>query len=250
VELIVLGCGGTWPTAGGATSGYLLRHDGFNLWLDAGTGTLARLQEYVKMSEVGALVITHGHPDHMVDLYPFFYARYYGGQGPHGLPLYYPHGFFKRIGDLVGTETTEAMHTAFELNEVKPGDVLDIGPFRVTAFEMTHLGPALGYRIEANGAVLAYTGDTGPTPVVDELAKGSDVFVAEATWQDHQDLLPFHLSARQAGEHATRAGAKRLMLTHIWPSLDYDVSRRQAAEAFDGEIIIAEEGMRLEIEPS
>jgi ribonuclease BN (tRNA processing enzyme) len=98
--------------------------------------------------------------------------------------------------------------------------------------------------------VLAYTGDTGPTPVVDELAKGSDLFVAEATWQDHQDLLPFHLSARQAGEHATRAGAKRLMLTHIWPSLDYEVSRQQAAEAFDGEIIIAEEGMRLEIEPS
>jgi len=60
VELIVLGTGGTWPTAGGATSGYLLQHDGYNLWLDAGTGTLARLQEYVKMSEVGALVITNG----------------------------------------------------------------------------------------------------------------------------------------------------------------------------------------------
>jgi ribonuclease BN (tRNA processing enzyme) len=128
--------------------------------------------------------------------------------------------------------------------------VLDIGPFHVTAYEMTHLGPALGYRIEANGAVLAYTGDTGPTPVVDELAKDSDLFIAEATWQDHQDLLPFHLSARQAGQHAASAGAKRLVLTHIWPSLDYEVSRQQAAEEFDGEIIVAEEGMRLDIEPS
>jgi ribonuclease BN (tRNA processing enzyme) len=247
VELIVLGSGGTWPAAGGATSGYLLRQDGFNLWLDAGTGTLARLQEHVKMSEVGALVITHGHPDHMVDLYPFFYARFYGGQGPHGLPLYYPRGFFERIGELVGPETTRAMHTAFELHVLDPGTSMEIGPFHVRAFEMTHLGPALGYRIESDSAVLAYTGDTGPTPEIAGLARDADLLVAEATWQDMPDLLPFHLSARQAGEHAARAGAKRLMLTHIWPSLDQDVSKRQAAEEYDGEILLASEGTRIEV---
>jgi len=104
--------------------------------------------------------------------------------------------------------------------------------------------------VEANGAVLAYTGDTGPTPVIEELAKDADLFVAEATWQDGPDLLPFHLSARQAAEHATRAGAKKLVLTHIWPSLDHEVSRRQAAEAYSGEILLASEGMRLEIERS
>jgi ribonuclease BN (tRNA processing enzyme) len=250
VELIVLGCGGTWPAAGGATSGYLLREDGFNLWVDAGTGTLAKLQEYVKMADVGALMITHGHPDHMVDLYPFFYARYYGGQGPHGLPLYSPRGFFQKIGELVGPETTEAMHTAFELHVAKPGDSLEIGPFRIRVFEMTHLGSALGYRIESGGAVLAYTGDTGPTPEIEGLGRDADLFLAEATWQDMPDLLPFHLSARQAGEHATRAGAKRLMLTHIWPSLDQEVSKQQAAEAYHGEILLAAEGMTVEIGPT
>jgi ribonuclease BN (tRNA processing enzyme) len=247
VELIVLGCGGTWPAAGGATSGYLLREDGYNLWLDAGTGTLAKLQEYVKMSDVGALMITHGHPDHMVDLYPFFYARYYGGQGSHGLPLYSPRGFFEKIGDLVGPETTEAMHTAFELHVAEPGSTIEIGPFRIDVREMTHLGPALGYRIEAGGAVLGYTGDTGPTPETDDLARDADLFLAEATWQDMPDILPFHLSARQAGEAAARVGAKRLMLTHIWPSLDQEVSKQQAAEAYAGEILLATEGMRIEI---
>ncbi len=201
------------------------------------------------MADVGALMITHGHPDHMVDLYPFFYARYYGGQGPHGLPLYSPAGFFQKIGDLVGRESTEAMHTAFELHVASPGDSLQIGPFSIRVFEMAHLGPALGYRIESNGTVLAYTGDTGPTPEIDELAKDADLLVAEATWQDGPDLLPFHLSARQAAEHATRSGAKRLMLTHIWPSLDQEVSRRQAAEAYDGEILLAAEDMTLEVGP-
>src|SRR5439155_4921125 len=95
--------------------------------------------------------------------------------------------------------------------------------------------------------VLAYTGDTGPTEALDELANDSDLLLAEATWQDRDDLLPFHLSARQAAGHAKRAGARSLVLTHIWPSLDKDISREQAADAYDGRIDIAAEGMRRSV---
>jgi ribonuclease BN (tRNA processing enzyme) len=113
---------------------------------------------------------------------------------------------------------------------------------------MAHLGlPALGFRIQSDGSTLAYTGDTGPTHHVEEIARDADLFLAEATWQDRDDLLPFHMSARQAATHAREAGAARLVLTHIWPTLDREVSKAQAAEEFDGPIDAAVEGAAFEV---
>jgi len=248
MELTVLGAGGTWPSAGGATSGYLLRHDGFNLLVDAGSGTLSRLQRYVDLADVHGVVISHAHPDHFVDLYPFFYGRFYGGQGTNGVPVYAPNGFFDHAIGLVGDVSGQAMRKAFDMREIEPGDGFELGPFSVQTRPMAHLElPTLGFRIRADGTTLAYTGDTGPSPEVETIAREADLLLSEATWQDGPNLLPFHLSARQAAEHATRAGARRLVLTHIWPSLDMQVSKEQAAAAFDGEVIAASEDLRLEV---
>jgi ribonuclease BN (tRNA processing enzyme) len=246
VELIVLGSSGTWPSAGVATSGYLVRHDGFTLYLDAGSGTLANLQLHLPIADVDAIAISHEHPDHFVDLYPFFYAWHYGELGESGLPVFVPTDFSQRLADLVSIDSQVAMRTAFKFAEIAPGEGFEVGPFRVKTEPMAHLGlPALGFRIEADGSCLAYTGDTGPTHHVEDLAREADVFLSEATWQDRDDLLPFHLSARQAAVHAREAGAARLILTHIWPTLDRDVSRAQAAEAYAGPIDTAAEGMRI-----
>ena len=81
MELTVLGSAGTWPGPGGATCGHLLSHEGTHIWLDAGTGTFARLQEYIGIADIAAIVITHGHTDHFIDVVPAFYARHYGGMG-------------------------------------------------------------------------------------------------------------------------------------------------------------------------
>ena len=191
MRLTVLGCSGTWPNDGTATSGYLVQHDGFNLYLDAGTGTLANLQEHIRISDIDAIAITHEHPDHFVDLYPTFYALHYGGLGRPGLPLFVPLGFSRKLADLVSEESQTAMRQAFDLREVTPGEGFELGPFRVETELMEHLGlPALGYRMETDGQVLAYTGDTGPTPNLDELARDANVFLAEATWQ----LCPYSVT--------------------------------------------------------
>jgi ribonuclease BN (tRNA processing enzyme) len=248
VELIVLGASGTWPQEGGALSGYLLRQDGFNLWIDCGSGTMANLQRYVAISDVDALIITHEHADHCVDVYPLFYARYYGGQGANGMPLYIPKGFGSRLNGLLSEESIEAFREGFDVREVDPGDDFEIGPFRVKARAMSHLGlPALGFRLENDGASLSYTGDTGPTQELVELARGSDVLLAEATYQDMDQLSSFHLSSRQAAEHAREAGVGRLVLTHILPTHDKGESIRQAAEAFDGPVDAAVEGFTVEV---
>jgi ribonuclease BN (tRNA processing enzyme) len=248
VELTVLGCGGTWADPGGATSGYLIREDGFNLWLDCGSGTLARLEQIIPMSEIHAVLVSHAHPDHFVDLYPCFYARHYAGKGAPGLPLFCPEGFFDQVGGLVSSESRDVMATAFNWLELHGDADFEVGPFRVQARDMAHIGvPALGYRIEMDGRALAYSGDTGPSEHLVELAREADVFLCEATWQEDMDLLPFHLSGRQAGEHAQAAEVDRLVLTHIWPSLDKERSRTEAAETFSGPIDIAREGMVLQI---
>ncbi len=248
MELTILGASGTWPNADSATSGYLVQHDGFNLWVEAGTGTLANLQRHIALPEIQGILISHEHPDHFVDLYPCFYAWHYGKLGDPGLPVFVPTDFTRKMAELVAIDSRVVMRTAFAFSEIAPGEAFEIGPFRVKTEPMVHLGlPALGFRIQADGAVLAYTGDTGPTHHVEDLARDADVLLSEATWQDRDDLMPFHLSSRQAAIHARAAGVGRLVLTHIWPTLDRGVSTAQAAEEYDGPIDAAIEGMRLRV---
>ena len=94
---------------------------------------------------------------------------------------------------------------------------------------------------------LAYTGDTGPCEAAIDVAKDADLFLCEATYQNESTLTYFHLSAAQAAEHASRAGAGRLLLTHVTPDLDADVSREQAEAAFDGPVAVAKPGSVWEV---
>lgn len=248
MKLVVLGASGTWPNPDTATSGYLVQQDGFNLWMDSGTGTLANLQQHIELGAIDAIVISHEHPDHFVDLYPAFYAWHYGELGEPGLPVFVPTGFAQTLADVVSIDSQIAMRAAFSLTELAPGESFEVGPFRVRTEPMAHLGlPALGFRIQSDDTVLAYTGDTGPTHHIEALARESDLFLSEATWQDRPDLLPFHLSARQAAIHAREAGVARLVLTHIWPTLEHEVSKQQAAEEFSGPIDAAVEGLTFEV---
>ena len=243
MELTILGSAGTWPAAGGATCGYLVSHEGTHIWLDAGTGTFANLQRHVEVGQIAAIMISHGHPDHFMDVVPAFYARHYGGLGEPGLPFYSPEGFTNLLSLLVSEDGRDVMGQAYDFHDVVDGDRFRIGPFDIRAYEMRHVGVnALGYRIEAGGAVLAYTGDTGPCDAVIEMARDADVLMAEASYQDSSNLLPFHLSARQAAEHAKAADARRLLLTHIIPTLDPQVSLAEARSAFDGDVALADEG--------
>src|SRR6266516_1340357 len=240
VRLSVLGSHGTWPGTGGECSGYLVTSGSFHLWLDAGTGTFARLQEHVAPGDIDAVLITHGHADHFLDVIPAFYARHYGDLGQAGLPFYSPAGFMDLAALLVSENGRNVMAEAYAFDQMEAGRVVEVGPFRVTSFEMTHIGVySLGYRIQAEGHTLAYTGDTGPCEEAIELARGADLFLCEATYQDPMDHTFFHLSAEQAAEHAARADVRRLVLTHLTPALDPGVSLEQAAGLFAGPIDVA-----------
>jgi ribonuclease BN (tRNA processing enzyme) len=241
VELTVLGSDGTWPRAGGAASGYLVREDGFALWVDAGTGTLANLQRTVDIGEVGALALTHAHLDHFLDLYPFFYARWFGTPDQPRTPVFAPPGLLGRALDLLPPEAKERVPSVFDIHEVEPGETFHPGPFTVRTALMRHYVPTLGMRIEAGGASIAYSADTAPTESLVALASGAEVLVAEATLAARDGAETLHLSAVEAGEHAAGADAGRLVLSHL--RAERDRAAERAAAAFRGDISVAEEGM-------
>jgi ribonuclease BN (tRNA processing enzyme) len=245
VELIVLGSGGGWAHAGGAASGYLLCHEGFNLWIDAGTGTLANLQDHIPFEDVGAIVVSHRHFDHFLDLYPLFLARWYRKDGPKlsGLPLFAPPGMFEHALQL-----EPELPLTYDLNVVQPGESFHAGPFNILTAPMRHLVPTLGMRIEADGQALAYTADTGPTEELTALARGADVLLSEATWLDMPLTAgPFHMTPAEAGEHARRAEAARLVLTHLWPTYDRAAMAERAMDAFGEAVELAREGTVVEL---
>ncbi len=240
MELTILGAHGTWPGAGGATSGLLLREDGYVLWIDAGSGTLANLQRHVDLYDVDAVLLSHSHPDHVSDLFGYLYARLFGPEPQPKIPLLVAPKVVERMSPLLGEDRGEPKLTAaFDVDEVQPGEERHLGPFRIASAPMLHSVPTIGVRVESPTGTLAYSADTGPTEELLKLSRDSDLLVAEASYQDSsKEQPPIHLYARQAGEAAAEAAAGKLVLTHIRPYLDWDRSREEAAEAFTGEVVL------------
>jgi ribonuclease BN (tRNA processing enzyme) len=240
VELIVLGAGGGWAAAGGAASGYLVRHEGFNVWVDQGNGTLANLQRHISFMDVHAVVVSHRHFDHFLDLYPFYLARWFRTER-RPLPLYAPPGMFEHALKL-----EPDLVQALVPSVVEPGQPFEVGPFRVDTAPMYHPVPTLGMRFQAGGATLAYSADTGPTDRLVELARGCDVLLAEATWMElPEGAEPMHMTPEEAGTAGRRAEVGRLVLSHIWPTNPIDQVQERAAAAFGGPVTVASVGLSV-----
>ena len=246
MRLTVLGGCGAWPGPGQACSGFLVEQDGFRLLVDLGYATLPRLLEWSAADQVDAVFISHGHPDHCADLNPLLRARALGDRPPAPLPVYAPPGALTAV---LALDRPGMLDDAYLLREFSPGDRLDIGPFRAQTRLLPHWLPDAGLRLAAGRQVLAYTGDSGPSPDLIDLARGSDIFLAEASYIDQvpQDERAFLSSARQAGQQAAAADAGRLMLTHLFPGTSPQAARAAAAAGYDGEISVAAAGLVVDL---
>jgi ribonuclease BN (tRNA processing enzyme) len=243
VELTVLGCSGTFPGPTSPCSGYLVEHDGFRLVVDLGAGALGALQRHVDLLDVDAVYISHLHADHCIDLVAYSYARrYHPGGVPPRLPVYGPAGTGKRICQAFEEPPAGDLLDVFDFREVPVG-TMTIGPFEVTTVRSNHPVECHSMRLTAGGRSLTYSGDTGECPDLVELARGTDLFLCEASWADSDTNPPgVHLSGRQAGEHARRADVGRLLITHVVAWEDGDALLAEARGAFDGRADRAECG--------
>jgi ribonuclease BN (tRNA processing enzyme) len=234
LELTVLGCSGSYGAPpGGACSGYLVRAGDTTIWLDCGNGSFANLQQHARVEDIDAVVITHGHPDHCVDIYGLHVLYKYGLERD-CLPVFAPEGVDKQLESLVG-----AWDDTFDWHLIGDGDGTTIGDAQLRFSRTDHPPPTMATEIRHANRRLVYTSDTGPGWSPEVFSRGADLVLSEATYQHDDIRVPIHLSARQAGELASAAGAKQLMLTHLWPSLDPVASVLEASEAFGRAVVLA-----------
>ena len=245
MQLTVIGCSGSFPGPDSPASCYLLEAEGFRLVIDMGNGALGVLQRYAQLFSVDAVCLSHLHADHCIDLSSYWVARQYAPGGPRPpIPVYGPQATTDRIAGICG-ENAESIRARFDVRQLSP-QTLQIGPFRVTTERMNHPVETFGFRVEHAGWTVAYSADTGQTDALVRLAQDADLLLSEASFQDAENNPPgLHLTARQAGEYATRAGAGQLVLTHLVPWYDRDRSLAEAAETYCGPLSAATSGLVL-----
>jgi ribonuclease BN (tRNA processing enzyme) len=247
MRMTVLGGCGAWPAAGQACSGYLVEHDGFLVVVDPGYATVPRLLERVAAERVDAVLLSHGHPDHCADLNPLLRARVLGAETPPpALPVHALPGAADRV---LALDEPRTLAGASLVSAFTAGESFEVGPFRVDTWPLPHYLPNAGLRLAAGGRVLAYTGDTGPSPAIVELARAADLLLAEASFPEQvpASAARYLSSARQAGEAAAAAGAGRLLLTHLLPGTDPDLAEHAARRGFDGELGVARGGVVVDL---
>jgi ribonuclease BN (tRNA processing enzyme) len=249
MRVTVLGSCGAWPEAGRSCSGYLFESGSTRVVVDLGYGTLPRLLSVCPAETVTAVVVSHAHADHCVDLHGLSRARSLPEPPLPPLPVYALPDVVERLSALDGIEGPARWKSVADLHPLAPDRSFDLGPFRFRPIELPHFVRNFGFRIEVDGAVAAYTGDTGPSPKIVELARDADLFLCQATHQGppRGPEPRFLLTAAEAGEYATQARARRLLLTHVWPGDDRRRSVTEAAGAYAGPIVVADEGLALDV---
>ncbi|GGL83435.1 MBL fold metallo-hydrolase [Streptomyces fumigatiscleroticus] len=247
LSLTVLGTASPHPGPGRPCSGYLLRGGGAEVWVDAGPGTFAELQRHTDPARLSAIWISHLHADHSADLLAAVYAFAYGGLTPHApVPVYAPDGCAQRIAAFLGRPDAAFLDGILDFRPLHPAHTARHGDLLLTALAVQHDVEAYGLRAETGGRVLAYSGDTGPCDGLLHLAAGADLFLCEADIDGHHDGHregeQVHLRPEDAGAFARQAGARRLLVTHVGPTLTPEAATARAAAAFGGPTATAREG--------
>ena len=241
MKLTVVGCAGTFPGPDSACSAYLLEHDGFRLLIDAGNGSTGTLQRVTGLLGVDAIIISHLHGDHYLDLVTYTYARRYHPSGrPACLPVYGPSDIKGHVASAFGRPVDKLLDEVYDFRPIPGPGELEIGPFSFVVDRVNHPVETFGMRISDGNHTLVYSADTGACDELVKLARGADLFLCEASYLEGDNNPPdVHLTGKEAGEHAARAEVERLLLTHLVPWGDRDRTLAEAKEAYDGNIVVA-----------
>lgn len=251
MRLTVIGCAGSVAGPDNPASSYLVEADDdgrtWRLLIDMGSGAMGPLRALIDPATIDGILVSHGHPDHCADLVSLSVLLRYGpsaGAGLAPVPLWGPEGIDERLLQIEGASDRAGL-APFAWREFSPGETRALGPFIVTAARAWHPVPALAFRIEGpsesggRGALL-FTGDTDLSDEVVAVAANADLLLAEAGWAHRAENPPgIHLTGAQAGELARRAGANRLVVTHVASWVDPRATLAQARAEFPNAVLAA-----------
>jgi ribonuclease BN (tRNA processing enzyme) len=256
VELVVLGGSAAGGNTGAGCAGFLVRSERATVALDLGPGTLLELRRHTDFRKLDAVVISHLHIDHMLDVLALRYALMYNPIKPAGrIPLWMPPGgrsMLDRIAIALQLHKDEGhfFEAALDVQDYDPEKSLSIADMNFRFAPTVHYIPCWASRISFDGASedLVYTADMGPTSNLAPFARGAAVLLAESTLPSPAKLPPDergHQTAREAAELATAAEVDVLVLAHIWEEYGFDAYLADARSAFDGVIELARPGLKL-----
>lgn len=257
MRVTVLGKSPAWQDAGGACSGYLVEDADTCVLTDCGNGVFAKLRRVRDYTRTTAVVISHMHADHFFDLIPYAFAlvyaprqqpvpvaRWAGVADPPRPPIYLPpEGLAKlrQVTELIGAP--QLIEQAFEVHEYDPAEKLSIGSLTIDFQAVPHYVPTWAIGFSAQDCRFVYGADHRANDEIVEFAKGADLLMLEATLpRPERSGERGHMTPTESGEHAARAGAKRLVLTHISDELDHLWAKSEAEAAFGGPVSVAAEG--------
>ncbi|NNM46169.1 MBL fold metallo-hydrolase [Knoellia koreensis] len=255
MKLTIIGCSGSFAGPDSPASSYLVQAEQngrtWSIVLDLGNGALGPLQRHLDLADLDAVFISHLHPDHCVDVCGLYVTRKYRPGGPveGQLPIHAPRDAEQRFALMYHGLEHATMTHEFRFDELADAQVTKVGPLVVTAYRVNHPVEAYGFRVEADGAVLAYTGDTDACPNLRPLMTGADLVLADSAFVDgRDDTTGIHLSGSRAAQAAVDAGGVgRLLLTHIPAWNDPEVCRAQAAAVWSGPLDVAVAGRSYDI---
>jgi ribonuclease BN (tRNA processing enzyme) len=242
LAVTVVGCSGSFPGPHSAASCYLVESvvGGVvtRVVLDLGNGSLGPLQSYTSPTAIDAILVTHLHADHFMDLCGLYVMRRYDPRrSPDGAQVVYaPDGLARRLQLAYYGCEEPAMAKQLDTRVVTDGGVIEVGSLRIVPALVEHPIEAYGYRFDSPAGTVAFTGDTDTCPRLGPLLAGADLVLADAAFLEERDeTRGIHLTARRAAQAALDAGGVgRLVLTHIPPWNDPEDSRLEAAALWPG----------------
>lgn len=267
MDIVLTGTGSPLPDANRAGPSTLIKAGDTHILVDAGRGVVMRMAGGGSLPAfLAAVLVTHLHSDHICDLNDVITTHWVMTRGNAELAVYGPPGtaqFVERqlhaleadIGYRIEHHDALTNGPRVRVTEVAPGEGFSVNDVQVTTAATAHapVRPTIGYRLEHNGSSAALVGDTIPCEGVDQLAAGADAYVQSVIRRDLveqtpndmiQDILDYHSGAVEAAQTAARAGAKRLVLTHMVPAPtaeQYSEWIALAAEHYEGEIVIGDD---------
>jgi ribonuclease BN (tRNA processing enzyme) len=251
MEVIVIGSGTGVPRLRRGSPAVGVKAGETFILLDIGSGTLRAMLHYdLNLNDIDILCLSHWHPDHVGDLAPFFFASRYGLGYTRKEPFWLlaAQGFsqFQEKLQSVWGEWVEPPEGLMRLQELTTDrrDTFTVNDLTITTAPVRHIASSLAYRLEYAGRTMVYAGDTDWSDSLIDLASGADLLILEAS---NPFKVPGHLTPEEAGRLAWEADVPRLVLTHIYPAGDTVDLGMEAGRSFRGQIIVAEDGLRLRV---
>lgn len=245
--LRIIGYWAPYPRAGQACPGYLVSSGDSHLLLDCGHGVCSQLARWLPAEKLGAVVITHFHPDHYIDLFAIRHiirAAMFTGTRQKPLPVYMP------TEPDYHYQSFAAMEKELQVLPLHDNSNFTVGPMQVKAFPVDHPIPAWGVKVGCQNRSLVYTSDTSYHQQLVEQIQGTDLLLCEASLRLADGAVAAqlgHMTTADAGRLAREGGAKTLLATHFWPEYELEVLQEEIEQEYNGKIIMADQDLTVPI---